>query len=170
MTDLIGAMLRQVASLGKANALPRPTGENGELITPDQFYSTAREKTKLNWFCFEYALELEQSIKADRKLWSRLRRKGVDAAQVAEFCVDYSKHMKKEVLLQVSGRIPQVRIQYEPIEDFFPTIGDTLVNKILDAAAKAWDSQLECCVVCPTRCISEKGERAVMFDDAFYRD
>jgi len=51
MTDLIGAMLRQVVALGKANALPGPTGENGKQITPDQFYSKEREKTKLNWFC-----------------------------------------------------------------------------------------------------------------------
>lgn len=168
MTDLIGAMLRQVVALGKANALPGPTGENGKQITPDQFYSKEREKTKVNWFCFEYALELEKSIRADRGLWSKLSRKGVDAAQVAGFCVDYSKHMKKEVLLQVSGRIPQVRIRYEPIENFFPTIGDALVDQLLTAAAKAWDSQLECCIVCPTRCISEKGQRSMMFDDPFY--
>jgi hypothetical protein len=35
-------------------------------------------------------------------------------------------------------------------------------------AAKAWDFQTEGCEVCPTRCISEKYERALMFDDPYY--
>lgn len=169
MTGLIGAILRQIVTLGKGKASTGPGGNKGKLITPDQFYSKEREKTKLNWFCFEYALELEKSIKAARGLRSKLSRKGVDAAQVSGFCVDYSKHMKEEVLLQVSGRIPQVRIRYEPIERFFPQIGDALVDQLLAAAAKAWDSHLGCCVVCPTRCISEKEQRATMFDDPLYR-
>ena len=29
-------------------------------ISPDRFYSKEKEKTKLNWFLFEFALELEQ--------------------------------------------------------------------------------------------------------------
>ncbi|MFC1836295.1 hypothetical protein ACFL2Q_16505 [Thermodesulfobacteriota bacterium] len=168
MNVMIGEILRQVVALGKGNALPGPGENKGKLITPDQFYSKKREKTKLNWFCFEYALELEKSIQVERGLDSKLTRKGVDAAQIAQFCVHYSKHMKEEVLHQVSGRIPQVRIRYEPIESFFPKIGDALVDQLLTTAAKAWDSHLGCCVMCPTRCISEKDQRATMFDDPQY--
>jgi hypothetical protein len=76
--------------------------------------------------------------------------------------------MKKVILDKLEGRITNVRLGYEAIEEFFPDIGDRLVDKLLTIAAKAWDSQTEVCVVCPTRCISERNERASMFDDPYY--
>ncbi len=168
MTGLLGMILRQVVSLGKDSVSPRPDHNKNALITPAQFYSRRQEKTKLNWFCFEYALELEKTIKTDRRLLSKLTGKGVDDAKIAAFCIHFAKYMKGEVMAQVSGRIPQVRIRYEPIESFFPSIGDALVDRILTISAKAWDSHTACCIVCPTRCISEKEQRATMFDDPFY--
>jgi len=168
MIDLYGTILRHLVDLKRGEDLTRSDQDTAKLITPDQFYSSTREKTKLNWFCFEYALELEQCIETDRGLRAKLTRKGVDAAQIAGFCVHYAKHMKGEVLARVSGVIPLVRIGYDPIESYFPSIGDALVDELLTAAAKAWDSQTECCVMCPIRCISEREQRAPMFDDPFY--
>jgi hypothetical protein len=75
--------------------------------------------------------------------------------------------MKGQILDKLAGRIPQVRLGYEEIEAFFPEIGDRLVDQVLTVVAKAWDSQTEACVVCPTRCISERDERAPMFDDPY---
>ncbi len=76
--------------------------------------------------------------------------------------------MKGQVLAKLSGSIPIVEMGYEEIEEFFPSIGDALVNRLLEPAAKAWESITEWCVVCPNRCISEKDHRAAMFDDPFY--
>ena len=76
--------------------------------------------------------------------------------------------MKEQILDKLEGRVMQVHIGYEEIEKFLPEIGDRLVDQVLTIIAKAWDSQTELCVVCPTRCISERDERAPMFDDPFY--
>lgn len=134
-------------------------------ISPAHFFSTDKEKTKLNWFLFEYARELESFIRRKKSFRAKLLRKGVDRAALAGFCIHYSKHMKSQVLDRVAGRIPHVRIGYEEIEAYFPTIGDSLCDQILTAAARAWDSQTEACSFCPTRCISEKEKMAPMFDD-----
>ena len=76
--------------------------------------------------------------------------------------------MKGPILDQLSGRTQNAYIGYEEIERFFPKIGDVLVDRLLTIVAKAWDSQLEMCVICPTRCISEKEAKAPMFDDPYY--
>ena len=143
-------------------------GHGEHRVSPASFFSTDAEKTKLNWFLFEFARELQSVIARDKRLRVRLQRKGVTQSRTAEFCVHYAKHMKGEILAKLAGRTPQVRIGYQEIEAFFPEIGDRLVDQLLTVAAKAWDSQTEACVVCPTRCISEKDERALMFDDPYY--
>jgi hypothetical protein len=104
----------------------------------------------------------------DKRLGKRLACKGVDNEAIAEFCIHYAKQMKWEVLDRVAGRTANVRIGYEPIEAFFPTIGDRLVDRILTRAAEAWESQTEACVNRRTCCISEKDRKAPMFDDPSY--
>ena len=47
--------------------------DNSPLITPAAFYSNERDKTKFNWFLFEYAAEFNSHIK--RHLRKNLRRK-----------------------------------------------------------------------------------------------
>ena len=42
-------------------------------ISPDRFFSGNAEKTKLNWFLFEFALELERFINKERRLTAQLR-------------------------------------------------------------------------------------------------
>jgi hypothetical protein len=138
------------------------------IVSPDSFFSTNAEKTKLNWFLFEYAQEIESTIRRTKQLKKLLLRKGVGDSHIADFCVHYSKHMKGQILDKFAGRIPNVEIGYEEIEVCFPEIGNRLVNQVLMVVAKAWDSQTKMCVTCPTRCISERNERAPMFDEAYY--
>lgn len=137
-------------------------------VSPDRFFSTDDEKKKLNWFLFEFAQEVEIFIHGEKRLKKRLHRKGVNDSRIGDFCVHYAKHMKGEILDKLAGRIPQVRIGYEEIETFLPEIGDRLADKLLTIIGKAWDSQTKVCEVCPTRCISERDERAPMFDDPYY--
>jgi hypothetical protein len=139
-------------------------------ISPAHFFSKDDEKTKLNWFLFEFARELECFIRQRTSLCDRLNRKGVDSKAGAGFCIHYAKHTKSQVLDRVSGRIANVRIGYEEIEVYFPQIGDALVDEILTTAAQAWDSQTDACTLCPTRCISEKERMAPMFDDPDHWD
>jgi hypothetical protein len=143
-------------------------GVKGSIISPANFFSREEEKTKLNWYCFEYARELERSIRQDRRLCRQLHRKKVDDRAIAGFCIHYAKQMQREIIDRVSGHTKNVRLGYEEIETYFPDIGDLLVDRLLTAAARAWDWLTEVCVVCPTRCISERNEIASMFDDPYY--
>jgi hypothetical protein len=138
------------------------------IVSPGSFFSTNAEKTKLNWFLFEYAQEIESTIRRTKQLKKLLLRKGVDDSRIADFCVHYSKHMKEQILDTLAGQIPTVEIGYEEIEVFFPEIGDRLVNQVLEVVANAWDSQTKECVTCQTRCISERNKLAPMFDEAYY--
>ncbi|KHE93064.1 MAG: hypothetical protein K8F52_04520 [Candidatus Scalindua rubra] len=137
------------------------------LIVPANFYSEESEKTKLNWFCYEYALELQTFF--NQKLKRKLLKKNINKNGIADFCIYHSKFMKGPILDRLSGKNNDLEITYHPIEKFFPFIGDKLVDEILTIVGKAWDSQTEVCVQCPTRCISEKTKVAPMFDDPYYK-
>jgi hypothetical protein len=137
-------------------------------IQPSDFLTCDEDKTKLNWFLFEFALELESFITKDRSLRSKLSIKGISDHQIGRFCIHYAKHMKSHILDRVSNQTSNIRIGYEPIEAFFPKLSDRLVDRLLTVIGKAWESQTDLCVACPTRCISEKDEKALMFDDQTY--
>jgi hypothetical protein len=136
------------------------------LITPAAFYKNEKDKTKLNWFLFEYAAELDTHIK--RPLRKRLKRKHIGNKKIAAFCIHYSKQMKGEILDKLSGRSENVSLSYQAIEEFFPRLNNKLVDDLLTSAFDAWDSLTSMCVKCPTRCISEKDNKAPMFDDPMY--
>lgn len=136
------------------------------LISPADFYSTEAEKTKLNWFLFEYAAEFEVRIK--KPLRAKLKRKKITDEQIAALCIHYAKHMKQEILDRLSRKTDVISHSYEPIEAFLPSLPDKLVDNLLSVASDAWETITDRCSICPTRCISEKDKRAPMFDDPFY--
>lgn len=140
--------------------------DNSPLITPAAFYSNERDKTKLNWFLFEYAAEFNSHIK--RHLRKKLRRKKIDDKKIADLCIHYALQMKGEILDKLSGSAENVSLSYHAIEEFFPHLNDKLVDDLLTSAFDAWDSITSMCVKCPTRCISEKDNKAPMFDDPMY--
>ncbi len=138
-----------------------------DIIKPPSFYSRESEKTKLNWFCYEIALSIELDIK--KNLGKQLMKYIIDDKAIAEFSIYYSKVMKDIILQKLSGKIKTVIHSYEPIESYFPKLNDRMVNKMLDVIVKAWEEQLDVCVNCPNRCISEKDEYCTMFDNDHYK-
>ena len=138
------------------------------VISPADFYSTDSEKTKLNWFLFEFAAEIQSQI--GKPLKKRLQKAGVGDEALAAFCIYYSKKMKSNILQQVEGRQENIHHSYLTIEQYFSFLSDRLIDDLLTAVGNAWDEQTDMCVVCPTRCISEKDRRADMFDDPDYDD
>jgi hypothetical protein len=83
-----------------------------------------------------------------------------------EYAAELDSHIKRP--LRKRGRIENVSLSYQAIEDFFPRLNDKLVDDLLTSAFNAWDSITSMCVKCPTRCISEKDYKAPMFDDPMY--
>ncbi|MDD4161829.1 MAG: hypothetical protein PHW87_05045 [Methanothrix sp.] len=134
-----------------------------DMIKPTSFYSSEIEKVKLNWFCYELSLSIYDSIR--KKLAARLKRRKISNEALADFSIYYAKGMKDVILQQLSGKIEKVCISYEPIESYFPNIGDEMINKMTDTISEAWDEMLSFCEVCPNRCISEKDAFCTLFDD-----
>lgn len=94
------------------------TSKSLPLITPANFYSSEVDKTKINWFLFEYAAEFDSRIK--NSLRTKLKRKKINDERIAQLCIYYAKNMKAEILDKLSGRTENVSHLYQPIEDFFP--------------------------------------------------
>lgn len=139
-------------------------GKSGiSMIKPTSFYSNDLEKTKLNWFCYELSMGIYDEIRDFRG--KQLKKHKIDEIALAEFSIYISKIMKGIILQKLSGEIKTVHFSYEMVESYFPHLSDKLVNKMVDAIANVWDAQLDFCVVCPTRCISEKDVYCTMFDD-----
>lgn len=134
-----------------------------DMIKPTSFYSNESEKVKFNWFCYELSLSIYDSMK--NKIAFLLKRRKIINETLADFSIYYAKGMKDAVLRQLSGKIKKVCISYEPIESYFPDIGDDMINKMTDVISEAWDEMLSFCEVCPNRCISEKDAFCTLFDD-----
>lgn len=132
------------------------------LVKPTAFYSCESEKTKLNWFCYEYASDIVSDI--DDYLRRRLKRKGVTDQHIADFAVGFSRHMKAVVIRRIAGEFDAVPMSYRDIERFFPQLDDRLVNDLLTVVAAAWENLLDLCSACPTRCISEANHPTRWFD------
>jgi hypothetical protein len=138
------------------------------VISPADFFSSDSEKTKLNWFCFEFAAEIQSQV--GKPLKKRLQKAGVNNEALADFCIFYSKSMKPQILQRVAGKQENIHLSYLPIEKYFSSLSDKLVDDLLTAVENAWKELTDMCVVCPTRCISEKDRKADMFDDPDYYD
>ncbi len=149
---------------------PNKDKKKRQLISPDDFYSNEKEKIKLNWFCFEYALEYQMFINMDQKLKSILRRKKIDDMAIAGFCIYFSKYMKKSTLNMLNGLSQNIVVNYHEIEKYFPSLNNYYLNRLLKLAGKAWDFMIRLCASCPVQCLSEKDKKSLMFDDPLYRE
>jgi len=143
----------------------RGSGKRHQIL-PSDFFRQESEKTKFNWFFFEYAAEIQSRI--GRPLKARLRREGIGEKEIAGFCIHYSKQTKRPILAKLSGKASRMVHSYHTIEKFFPTLDEKLVDELLTVVGDAWEGLLGMCERCPTRCISEKEKKATMFDNPLY--
>jgi len=137
-----------------------------EVIDPISFYSRESEKTKFNWFLYEFSLNIHSQLR--RSLRGELEENGIDWKIIAEFSVYISKRMKEPILEVFSGRKQNLVFTYEMVSSYFPELSDSLVNEMLDIFGKAWEEMLVICDRCPTQCISEKDAYCTMFDEGAY--
>jgi hypothetical protein len=131
-------------------------------IKATYFYSNETEKTKLNWFCYEYAYVIYSKIRESTALKKFCQQKG--QRNITEFCVHFSKAMKQSIYDRLEGRTDAAIIDADYVQTFYPgnTVKET--NRLVNAAAAAWEEHMDVCVSCPTRCISEKDEKCYLFD------
>jgi len=152
--------------LGKRRALPhaRKSGWRPAMavIKPESFFSARNEKTKMNWFCYEIALETYKRI-SDR-LGERLVKSGITEDALTDFSVKLAKDTKVQILDWMEGRIEKVCFSDETVRTRFPSLDDDMIDEIFDAILEAWDGLLEICGSCPNACITNRNEIAPMFD------
>ncbi len=136
---------------------------HSSIIRPERFYADDSEKTKFNWFCYEFASDFVTLI--DRRLQRRLHRKGLSDADIAEFAAQYAKRLKVHIEEKLAGKYDQMQLNYQDIERLLPHVGDRLVDELLTLSSRAWEELLEMCSVCPTRCITERHIYTPFFDE-----
>jgi hypothetical protein len=133
-----------------------------EAIKTEWFFEGKNTKTKLNWFLYEMALEYHTFIMRNQSL--EQYRKNYKEQEVAQFCADFAKQLKKSILEKLSGMVDAVVIDEEYIASHFPKNSAKQNQILVETAFAAWDSLLSICVTCPIRCISEKEQYCELFD------
>jgi|DewCreStandDraft_4_1066084.scaffolds.fasta_scaffold19086_3 uncharacterized Fe-S radical SAM superfamily protein PflX len=131
-------------------------------IKASWFYMFESEKTKFNWFCYEYACTLYDHIRKSGRL-KKWRSERSDL-QIAEFCAYFAKRMKQSVLDKLAERTDATTADEEYIADYCHENTHSQNMAIMDVAGEAWDELLSSCETCPNRCISERHARSKFFD------
>jgi uncharacterized Fe-S radical SAM superfamily protein PflX len=131
-------------------------------IKAEWFYKDESEKIKMNWFCFEYALEFYTFIMKSEAL--RKYRAKNSSEEIAAFCAYFAKKMKKSVCDRLAGFTSAVIGDEEYIAEYYPQNTQRQNIVFIKVAGEAWDNLLSACVVCPIRCISEREQRSEFFD------
>lgn len=135
-------------------------------IAPHHFFNDDADKTKLNWFAFELACEIDRAVPT--KLKKHLSKKGYPKERFNRSCIKLSKSLQGIVLKKLRNEIPDMEINYTEVEQAFPDLNDKTVDKLLICTGKAWENLLDVCVSCPTACVSNKDDYCPMFDDEEY--
>ncbi|MCX6693447.1 MAG: hypothetical protein NT074_02695 [Methanomicrobiales archaeon] len=138
------------------------------MIQPTSFYSSKKEKTKFNWFCYELSMAIYDTTKKSNE--NLLKRYQIGNEDLALFSIYISKKMKDIILHRPDGKIEKVDISQEIIGSYFPDINEKLVKNLQDAIAQACDELLSFCKLCPNRCISQKDAYCTMFDQKSWFD
>lgn len=136
-------------------------------IQPEHFFKTENEKIRMNWFLFELAVELATEI-SNSPISKKLKKNGYTVSDINLACITFVKSLKVFILDFLNKKIPQMVIDYRMIEAAFPNLDKKLTDNLLDVSAKAWDSLLSGCCVCPTACLTNRTKKCTFFDEPFY--
>jgi len=126
------------------------------------FYQDNGDKIKLNWFLYEYANLLYMKISASSNLTRY--KKLYSQHQITEFCVYFTKRLKKSIFDMQTGRSMSIAFDGKYVYEFHPNNSFAQTQELLDVALAAWEDQLKCCAVCQSKCLIDEYEITGMFD------
>jgi len=135
-------------------------------IQPYYFISNNNEKTKLNWFTFELACEISNTIPPNIR--RNLAGMGHTRSTFNLGCITLAKSLQRLMLERLGDDTPILPIRYNDVAQAFPGLNKKTVSTLLALVGIAWKNLLASCVVCPLACLSNKDEHCKMFDDLFY--
>jgi len=132
-------------------------------VKATNYYQDNGDKIKLNWLMYEYANLLYMKISASSKLSNY--RKHYSQEQITAFCIYFSKRLKKSLYDAQTGRTKNVEFNGRYVYEFYADNTYAKTQELLEVALAAWSEQLQCCAVCPNKCLMEGYEITDMFDN-----
>lgn len=136
---------------------------NFDKVAANNFYQDKGDKILLNWFLYEYANVLFTSIVKSPKLARYRNRHGEGG--VVEFCVYFSKRLRKSINDVHIGRTTGVTIAGRYVYEFYPQNSYTQTQALLEAALVAWEQHLLICANCPNNCLINGYDITDKFDN-----
>ena len=142
---------------------------NNSPIKMEWFYDiggTEGEKTKLNWYLLEIALEYYDRIMCSPELEPYRERHGEE--QIALYCAYYARRLKEGVLKYIRGQRKNVIFYQYYVSDYYPQHSDHLTGLLSRAARASFDNLWPVCRACPQQCLWEHEGKSPLFDE--YQD
>ena len=132
-------------------------------VAADNFYKDNGDKTKQNWFLYEFSNILYSKIEQSTKLADY--RKKHSQKDISEFCVYFSKRLRQGISNAEKKQTTGVEINGRYVYEFYPGNTYAQTQKLLEAACEAWDEHLLVCSSCPNQCLADGFEITNMFDN-----
>jgi hypothetical protein len=131
-------------------------------IQMEWFFHLEGEKTKLNWYLMEIAMEHYDRIRDSEALAHY--REQYDEKQIAQFCAYYARRLKPALLNYLRGRRKTVIFHHEHVGDFYPHHGLNLNRALNRVARDAFDHMWYACKGCPQQCLNDYEATSPLFD------
>ena len=136
---------------------------SSDKVAADNFYKDGGDKTKQNWFLYEFSNVLFSKIEQSGKLASF--RKKHSKENISAFCVYFSKRLRQSISNVEKKLASSVTINGRYVYEFYPGNTYAQTQKLLEAACEAWDEHLLVCSACPNQCLTDGFELTNMFDN-----
>jgi len=135
---------------------------NNSPIQMEWFYYLEGEKTKLNWFLFEIALEYYSRIMESSEL--KAYKKQYNNKQIALYCTYYARRGKTDVLKYIKGRRKHLHTYKEYIDDYYPNRTNEENDILSKVGNETWEHMLNACHACPQQCLNDYQSRSIFFE------
>ena len=140
--------------------------QNNTPIQMKWFYFIEGNKSKLNWFLFEFALEYYNAISKNPSLEDY--RNQYDVQYIAQYCTYFSRRLKESLLKELRGRTKHVIFQERYINDFYPHHDSDLNHTLSLIAMNSFEELQFKCDECRQQCLFDYRAISSYFNE--YKD
>ena len=137
--------------------------ENTTPIRVEWFYYIEGNKSKLNWFLFEFALGHYDAINSSPEFEDYRRQYG--ERHIAQYCSYFARRIKESILNELRGRTKRVIFYERYISDFYPHHDSELDFAMNRIAMESFEALQTKCDDCPQRCLYDYMAISAYFDE-----
>jgi len=140
--------------------------KNTTPIRIEWFYYIEGNKSKLNWFLFEFALEYYDAICRSSLLEDYRSQYGEQ--YIAQYCTYFARRLKESLLNELRGRTKRVIFYERYISDFYPHHDSELDYALNQLAMDSFETLQSKCDECRQQCLFDYRAISAYFDE--YKD